>query len=237
MPAVLPLRSLSGLSDDDLVALARGRDEQAVRELTTRYNRRLFRLARGILLNDAEAEDVVQEAYVRAFTGLSGFRGDSAFGTWITRIAMNEALGRRRRRRPMSEWTPETEQRLAASVIPFPLTKSLQDPERTMAERELRELIEHSIDELPDAFRLAFIARDVEGLSIEEAAAVLGVRPETVKTRVHRARRRLRVEIERRLGPGFAAAFPFDGVRCQRMTDAVLARLAGNDSSGRASNT
>ena len=92
------------LNDEDLVRLARERDEAAVRAITSRYNRRLFRIARSILRNDAEAEDVVQETYVRAFTGLDLFRGDAAFGTWITRIAMNEALGRLRRRRPTVDW-------------------------------------------------------------------------------------------------------------------------------------
>jgi RNA polymerase sigma-70 factor (ECF subfamily) len=219
---------LARVPEADLVARARARDEQAVRELTRRYNRRLYRLARGILLNDTEAEDVVQEAYGRAFTSLDRFRGDAAFGTWITRIAMNEALGRKRRRRPTSEWTPETEARASAAVIPFPVRLTSHDPERQMAEREVRELIERSIDALPDGFRLAFIAREVEGLSLEEAATVLGIRPETVKTRVHRARRRLRAEIERRIGPGLAAAFPFDGARCERMTEAVVRRVFGN---------
>ena len=102
------------LGDEDLVPMARARDEAAVRAITKRYNRRLFRIARSILRNDAEAEDVVQETYVRAFTGLDMFRGDAAFGTWITRIAMNEALGRLRRRRPTVDW--ETYGRLRARV-------------------------------------------------------------------------------------------------------------------------
>src|SRR4029078_10153753 len=99
------------LSDEELVSLARQRDEAAVRTITTRYNRRLFRIARSILRNDAEAEDVVQETYVRAFTGLDMFRGDSAFGTWITRIAMNEAMGRLRRGKPPVDWERYSEQR------------------------------------------------------------------------------------------------------------------------------
>ena len=100
MPVTRPQQAKAeGLSDEDLVSLARERDEAAVRTITTRYNRRLFRIARSILRNDAEAEDVVQETYVRAFTGLDMFRGDAAFSTWITRIAMNEALGRLRRGR------------------------------------------------------------------------------------------------------------------------------------------
>ncbi len=111
---------LEAVSEQELVRRARGRDEAAVRAITQRYNRRLFRVARSILRDDGEAEDVVQEAYVRAFTGLDQFRGDAAFGTWITRIAMNEALGRLRRRRPTVEWESYGENRAQAEIIHFP---------------------------------------------------------------------------------------------------------------------
>src|SRR5262245_32485885 len=110
------------LGDEDLVRLARERDEAAVRAITNRYNRRLFRIARSIVRNDAEAEDVVQETYVRAFTGLETFRGDAAFGTWITRIAMNEALGRLRRQRPTVDWETYGANRNEAEIIDFPLS-------------------------------------------------------------------------------------------------------------------
>src|SRR5262245_30699000 len=123
-----------GLSDEDLVSLARERDEAAVRTITTRYNRRLFRIARSILRNDAEAEDVVQETYVRAFTGLDMFRGDAAFGTWITRIAMNEALGRLRRLRPTVEWETYGANRNQAEIIQFPASAVSHDAEKPMAE-------------------------------------------------------------------------------------------------------
>ena len=228
LPERLP-EDLTVVDDAELVGRVRARDELAVRELTRRYNRRLYRLARGIVQNDGEAEDVVQAAYVRAFTGLAGFRGEAAFGTWLTRIAMNEALGRRRSRRPSEDWSAETEPRLRGSVLRFPSSAaSPPDPEHSMAREEVRELLERSIDTLPDTFRLAFIARVVEGLSVEETAALLGVKPETVKTRVHRARARLRREIEQRIGSGFDAVFPFDGARCARMTDAVVRAVCGN---------
>src|SRR5690242_5384610 len=119
------------LGDEDLVRMARARDETAVRAITKRYNRRLFRIARSILRNDAEAEDVVQETYVRAFTGLDMFRGDAAFGTWITRIAMNEALGRLRKRRPSVDWESYGENRTQAQVIDFPASAASIDPEKT----------------------------------------------------------------------------------------------------------
>jgi len=169
------------LSDEDLVGLARGRDEAAVRAITRRYNRRLFRIARSILRNDAEAEDVVQETYVRAFTGLDMFRGDAAFGTWITRIAMNEALGRLRRRKPTVDWETYGVNRNQAEIIHFPASAASSDPEKTMAQGQVRAVLEQAIDQLPDAFRAVFVARIVEGMSVEETADLFGLRPETVK--------------------------------------------------------
>jgi RNA polymerase sigma-70 factor (ECF subfamily) len=213
------------LSDEDLVHLARARDEAAVRTITARYNRRLFRIARSILRDDAEAEDVVQETYVRAFTGLDMFRGDAAFGTWITRIAMNEALGRLRRRRPTVEWDTYGANRHQAQIINFPASAASSDPEQEMAQGEIRAVLEHAIDQLPDAFRVVFVARIVEGMSIEESADLFGLRPETVKTRLHRARQLLRIELDKQLGPALTSSFPFDGQRCERLTEAVVRRV------------
>jgi len=213
------------LSDEDLVNQARMRDEAAVRVITKRYNRRLFRIARSILRNDAEAEDVVQETYVRAFTGLDMFRGDAAFGTWITRIAMNEALGRLRRRRPTVDWESYGVNRNQAEIIHFPAAAVSSDPEKTMAQGEIRAVLEQAIDELPDAFRSVFVARIVEGMSVEETADLFGLQPETVKTRLHRARVLLRAELDRQLGPALTSSFPFDGHRCERLTDAVVDRV------------
>jgi len=218
------------LSDEDLVNLARARDEIAVRAITKRYNRRLFRIARSILRNDAEAEDVVQETYVRAFTGLDLFRGDAGFGTWITRIAMNEALGRlrRRRRRPTVDWETYGANRSQAEIIHFPASAASSDPEKTMAQGEVRAVLEQAIDELPDAFRAVFVARIVEGMSVEETADLFGLQPETVKTRLHRARLLLREELDKQLGPALTSSFPFDGQRCDRMTEAVVGRVCAS---------
>src|ERR1700760_4476136 len=140
----------------DLVARARHRDEAAIRSIMTSNNRRLYRLARGILRNDSEAEDVVQETYVRAFTHLDSFRGDSSLSTWLARIAMNEALGRLRRQRPNVEWTTLPPGTLEAQIIQFPLSAT-SDPEKTMAQREIQQVVEHAIDDLPEAFRIVFI--------------------------------------------------------------------------------
>ena len=221
----LQLAEVDRLSDTELVDRARSRDELAVRAITKRYNRRLFRLAHSILRDDAEAEDVVQESYVRAFTGLDLFRGDASFGTWITRIAVNEALGRLRRRRPTIDWETYSENRTTAQVIDFPASAVSNDPERMMAQSEVRAVLERAIDELPDAFRAVFVARIVEGLTIEETADLFGLKPETVKTRLHRARALLRDALDKQMGPMLTSTFPFDGARCDRMTDAVVRRV------------
>jgi RNA polymerase sigma-70 factor (ECF subfamily) len=221
--------NLEGLSDAELTVLARQRDEGAIRAITQRYNRRLYRVVRAILRNDADAEDVVQETYLRALTGLEQFRGDAALGTWLTRIAMNEALGRLRRQRPTVDWDSHGDQRLQAEIIQFPFSAIANDPERTMAQSQVRNILEHAIDELPDAFRLVFMARIVEGMSIEETAELLALKPETVKTRLHRARSLLRDTLEKQLGPALTETFPFDGVRCERMTNTLVQRLCGSE--------
>jgi RNA polymerase sigma-70 factor, ECF subfamily len=209
---------------DDLVARARDRDEAAIRAIIKANNRRLYRLARGILRNDSEAEDVVQETYVRAFTHLDHFRGDSSLSTWLSRIAINEALGRLRREPPRVELSSMSPETLEAQIIPFPLAAGI-DPEKTMAQREIQHVVEHAIDELPEPFRLVFITRVVEGMNVGETAEILNLKPETVKTRLHRARAMLRENVERKIGPVIMEAFPFAGRRCERLTEAVLKRL------------
>ncbi|MGB8605936.1 RNA polymerase sigma factor [Bradyrhizobium sp.] len=223
--AQAPQIAPAGTADAELVKLARGRDEAAIRSIMQSNNRRLYRIARGILRNDSEAEDVVQETYVRAFTHLQSFRGDSSLATWLARIAMNEALGRLRRQRPGVEWTSLPPGVLEAQIIQFPLSASSADPEKSMAQREIQYVVEHAIDDLPDAFRIVFITRVIEGMNVEETAEILGLKPETVKTRLHRARAMLRENIEKKIGPVVMEAFPFAGKRCERLTDAVLKRL------------
>jgi RNA polymerase sigma-70 factor, ECF subfamily len=220
IPQIAPVES----GDAELVRRALARDEAAVRAIMQANNRRLYRLARGILRNDSEAEDVVQEAYVRAFTHLESFRGDSSLSTWLSRIAMNEALGRLRRQKPGVEWSELEKSTPQAQIIPFPLASS-DDPEKSMAQREIQAVVEHAIDELPEAFRLVFITRVIEGLNVEETAEILSLKPETVKSRLHRARNMLRDIVEKKIGPVVMEAFPFAGKRCERLTDAVLRRL------------
>ena len=162
---------------------------------------------------------------MRAFTRLTEFRGESAFGTWLCRIVLNEALQRVRRGRRTANWVSLDAAELSGQVIPFPLTSKHPDPERTMAHNEIRTLLERAIDALPESFRTVLVARLVEDMSVEETAAVFGIRPETVKTRLHRARRLLQHALEEQVGAALSDSFPFDGERCQRMADAVVARL------------
>jgi RNA polymerase sigma-70 factor (ECF subfamily) len=223
--ATAPHTAPVSATDTELVRRALARDETAVRAIIKAHNRRLYRLARGILRNDGEAEDVVQETYVRAFTHLKDFRGDSSLSTWLSRIAMNEALGRLRRQRPGVELSSLPQGVLEAQIIQFPLMSAADDPEKSMAQREIQHVVEGAIDELPEPFRIVFITRVLEGMNVEETAEILDLKPETVKTRLHRARAMLRDNVERKIGPVVMEAFPFAGRRCDRLTEAVLKRL------------
>jgi RNA polymerase sigma-70 factor, ECF subfamily len=218
---------LNTLGDTELVALACRKVDGAFRVIMQRHNRRLYRIARAVMRNDSEAEDIVQEAYVRAFSNLAEFRGDASLATWLSRIVLNEALGRIRRHRPAADLASlENQPPSRGEIIPFPLASPQLDPERTMAQRQIQLLLEQAIDKLPDDFRIVLVARVIEEMSIEETAALFGLRAETVKTRLHRARKLLRDALEKEVGPVLTDAFPFDGARCARMTDEVLKRLA-----------
>jgi RNA polymerase sigma-70 factor (ECF subfamily) len=218
---------LAALDDVALVQLARQGNADSFRIIMQRNNQRLYRVARSVVQDDSEAEDVVQQAYVNAFISLGSFRGDSSLPTWLTRITRNEALERLRRRRPVVDL--EVLDAAPASgtsrVIPFPLMSESADPERAAAQSQVRHLIERAIDDLPEIFRVVFVMRDVEEMSIEETADFLGLPPATVKTRLHRARRQLRRALDEKLASTLTGAFPFDGKRCQRTTDKVMERL------------
>ncbi len=217
----------AGMEEAQLVALARAGDREAFRAIMQRGNQRLFRIARGLVRDDSEAEDVVQETYVRAFTNLESFRGEASIFTWLTRIAINEANGRlRKRRQNVGLEAVEAAQSRGAHVIMFPQADTSSTPELDVARTQVRRLLESTIDDLPEDFRVVFIMRDVEDCSIAETAAALGIREETVKTRLHRARRLLRAAISERLASSVSEAFMFMGARCERMSENVLARLA-----------
>lgn len=215
----------AALAETALVALVRAGDHQAFRAIMQRCNQRLFRVARAIVRDEAEAEDVLQEAYTRAFAGIAEFRGEAAIATWLTRIVLNEAHGRLRSRRPNVDVAMIEAAQESAQILAFP-GRAADDPEADAARAQIRRLLERAVDELPEAFRLVFVLREVEELSVEETAAHLGLRPETVKTRLHRARRRLRGALDAQLGDVVVGAYPFLGVRCARITQAVLDRLS-----------
>ena len=220
-------KPLDQLDDGALVTLALRQEEAAFRLIMQRHNRRLYRVARGVLGNDGEAEDVVQETYVRAFTHLDGFRGDAHLSTWLTRIALNEALGRIRNQRPTTDlkYLDAINEQGESRVIFLPSARQDSNPEASAARAEVRRLLERAVDQLPGPFRSVFVMRDIEEMSVEETASHLGLRPETVKTRLHRARRLLRQSLHETLASTLVDAFPFAGARCTRITEAVLERL------------
>ena len=213
-------------AESDLIRRARAREEDAIRAIIQRHNRRLYRIARGILRDDAEAEDALQDAYLKAFSHLGGFRGEAGIGTWMSRIVINEALARLRRRRPTVDWSTIGSGGIpGAEAIKLSQSGALPDPERALAQSQIRRLLEEAIDRLPEEFRLVLLSRAVEEMSIEETAATLGILPETVKTRLHRARRQLRSALEAQIGPILKDVFPFEDPRCRRVADAVMQGL------------
>lgn len=218
------------LPDPALEQLLRERRPEALKLVTQRHNRRLYRVARAILNDDAEAEDAVQEGYVRALANLEGFRGHASLSTWLTRIVINEALGRRRSRRPTVELAAVDGMRVKEDEMARTMTQHLVDdgPERAAARAELRRLIERAVDQLPQSFRLVFVLRAIEGLTIEETAGHLGIPAATVKTRFHRARNLLQDALDDAAADVLKGAFPFAGRRCEGMTSSVLARMAAS---------
>jgi RNA polymerase sigma-70 factor (ECF subfamily) len=214
------------LSDHSLVERARrGSDSSAFETLMRRYNRRLFRVARSILRDDAAAQDAVQEAYIRAFTHLENYEPTGSFGAWLTRICVNESLMLRRRQRPDVSINDVDESTLHALQLPDtdePSHLALVDS------GHLRRVLEQAVDALPEVFRIVFVMRAIEQLSVNETAASLGINESTVKTRLHRANRRLRADLSRRLRLEQLHLFEFLGPRCDQVVAYVLARLPMN---------
>jgi RNA polymerase sigma-70 factor, ECF subfamily len=222
------------LGDGQLVEAVLGGDHRAFETLMRRYNQRLFRIVRGVLRDDAEAEDAVQETYIRAYLRLGQLSEPAAFGGWLTRIAANEALERVRRgaqaRRSGEAVSDDIVQDHAERMLMAGLARDISTPEEEAAAREIRRLLERAIDSLPDAFRTVFILRAVEQLSTAETAACLGLRPMAVKTRYFRAKMHLRKALERSMMTRASTAFPFAGARCDRIVAAVLRWIASQPS-------
>jgi RNA polymerase sigma-70 factor (ECF subfamily) len=189
--------------------------------LMRRYNERIYRAARSIVRDEQEAEDIMQQAYVNAFTHLRQFNGSAQFSTWLTRIAINEALARVRRRGRYEALDDDL-----SNVEPFMSTNPVQNPERQAFVGELRGLLEWAIDTLPDGMREVFVLRDVEGLSTAEVAESLEVSEDVVKTRLSRGRAALRRALLERTGASAPEAFRFYRPRCDRVVQQVLARIA-----------
>jgi len=211
------------LSDAAIVERIRGGDTALYEILIRRHNQRLYRTIRAILREDRDVEDVMQQAYVDAYLHLDQFKGEAQFATWLTRIAVNRAIraGRGADRR-LALVASNDDHDLAIERAPA----ADLDPEHTMYGRELKDVLESLIDELPDQFRVVFVLREVEGLSTAETAAALSINEETVKTRLHRAKRLLRDQLDRRLGPAARDAYPFHLSRCDRVVAGVMERIA-----------
>ncbi len=206
------------LSDSEIVRRVRAGDLASFEILMRRHNQRIYRAARAILRDETEVEDVMQQAYINAFTHLHQFEERSRFSTWLTRIAVNEAIGRRQR---MHQATPATGNEVATA------TSTQPTPEHLAYAGELQRLLEEAVDGLPDAYRTVFMLRDIEGLSTSETGEALELGDEAVKTRLHRARAMLRGAVASRIGGAAASAFRFHAPRCDRVVAAVLSRISG----------
>jgi RNA polymerase sigma-70 factor, ECF subfamily len=203
--------AVAGLSDEEIVKRVLDGDTSLFELVIRRYNQRLFRATRAILRNDAEAEDVMQEAYVRAFVHLDQFAGDSKFSTWLTKIALYEAFGRIRRATRQEELLETMDSR--------------DNPERLAYGRELQAAIQSAIDALPPLYRSVFVMREIEGMTVAETAQCLDVSEETVKTRAHRARALLRSRLERAIGAAATQTYSFLGHQCDHLTSTVMDRI------------
>jgi len=209
------LQKCHHLSDEDVVARVRAGERSLFEIIMRRYNQRIYRAVRAITGNDGEAEDVMQDAYVRAYAHLDQFAGRASFATWLTRIAVHEALARRRR----GERFVDLDDVMPTLAFPG------HGPEQRANDRELGAALQQAIDDLPPAFRTVFVLREAEGLSTAETAESLGIPPETVKTRLHRARSLLRHRLWARAGRLSGDVFEFGAGRCDRVVAAVLARI------------
>jgi RNA polymerase sigma-70 factor (ECF subfamily) len=212
----------TGLTDEEVVMRVLAGDAALFEVLMRRHNQRLYRIARSVVRDDAEAEDVMQHAYVQAYTRLGQFEGRARFSTWLTRIAFHEALTRAKRRRREGQRSPAS----PFEEDPMSSVKSTDPtPEQQAMHAELRAELERAVDRLPGLYRAVFVLRDVEGMSTADAAATLDIREDAVKTRLHRARAMLREELYRRAGASAGSVFAFHLSRCDGLVAAVRERL------------
>ena len=197
-------------------------DRAAFEQLMRQYNRRLYRLARAALRNDAEAEDALQDAYLAAYRAIDRFRGDSSLSTWLSRLVLNECFGRLR--------APRRRQKVIPMVSPTQEMDSVAEPDserpdRLLARTQMRALLERKLDDLPEAFRLVFVLRSVEELSVEETAQTLGIPEATVRSRYFRAKGLLREALAQEIDLAERDLFEFGGQHCDRVVARVMAQL------------
>jgi RNA polymerase sigma-70 factor (ECF subfamily) len=230
--AALAAADVVAATGDDAALASRAAqgDQDAFAQIMRRYNQRLYRLAVSVMGDASEAEDVLQESYVRAFYAFSTYSGAGSLGAWLARIVRNEAIDRVRARNSRrshvaieADLGGQSEQD-ETNVAHDPL-QSLTDPQALAANADLRRLLERAIQRLPEQFRSAFVLREVEGLSVEETAEYLGIPSATVKTRDHRARNLLRSYLSENIDATIPQTFPFMGVRCDQLVVRVLQRL------------
>lgn len=219
-----PLIQAPSFTDEELVAQVRAGNTALYEALMRRYNQRLFRIARSILRDDDEAEDVMQETYVRAYASLHQFAGKAQFSTWLAKIAVYEASSRLRKRKRVMEF-PAAPADPGGAVMES--VKSPEpDPEQRLLSREAALFLQQAVDALPDAYRCVFVLRAIENMSTSETAACLDLTEEAVKVRLLRARQMLRDELYERAGASSSQAFQFLGMRCDRIVGRVINRIA-----------
>ncbi len=216
---VAPASEDAPASDEEVIARVKAGDTSQFEILMRRHNRRLYRVVRAVLREEADVEDAMQQAYVAAFEHLDQFAGASKWSTWLCRIAINEALGHHRRGGRFVHLDPWSEPDGAAALV----DEARPDPERQAQSVEVARTVEELLDELPAIYRAVFVLRELEDLDVAETADVLGVSPDVVKTRLRRARLMLQSRVSDRLGA--AGAFPFGGARCDRVVARVLRSL------------
>ena len=229
--AEVKLALSNNLADGELARRVAAGDELAFEVLMRKYNRMLYRVARAVLRDDAEAEDALQLGYLHAYQAIGSYRGESSLSTWLTRIVVNESLMRMRKRRRESVVIPLESSAGASDMAMIEnIESSAELPDAAAMRGETRLLIERHIDALPEAFRTVFVLRALEELTVEETAASLDIPEATVRTRFFRARGLLRETLAREIDVATGEAFAFDGARCDRIVSAVLDRVHPPDS-------
>ena len=211
------------IPDEEVIRRVLGGEVELYEIIMRRYNQRLYRAVRAVLGNDSDVEHVMQDAYVSAYTHLGQFESRSSFSTWLTKIAIHEALAvKRKQNRFVTMDTADSDNGFVSMLV-----SNDPDPEKKLMDMELAALLEHSVEALPESYRSVFVLREVEKLDTRETADCLGITEENVKVRLHRARALMRGELIARAGAALSHTFQFHLSRCDRIVAAVMQRIAG----------